>query len=337
MNASINHPPAADIPSTEALPWSRGELRVGPPAPECSLTPFANTQPGNAHDDPALLNHYWYAARLQTLKAADYTCSSCGHREPPSPDGISTLVVVPISIDEHRIDGEQVFSCVHHLDNLQTLCLACSLAALPLPIIEATAVSALHGGASDWRDEGIAGSEYPLERPDPKRPVPCESDPERWWPDLTFASMAERQQFDRRELPYLAGKCAGCYFRTQCAINALQSAASGGVMSGVVIRETPHPTARHRLKLLKQLAGYVLDGPADSETRGRWAETVDRIGVLLQRRPELRPVYLSIVKELRAATATPEQKPAPRSKAPKERTRSSFRSEQLALPLKVSA
>ena len=93
----------------------------------------------------------------------------------------------------------------------------------------------------------------------PIKPVPCDTDPERWFPELDEASFKYRRSFTRYRLPELARACRRCHFRITCAVVALETQANHGVWAGVLVADYPGPGTWHRKKLLAILAEFVAE------------------------------------------------------------------------------
>jgi hypothetical protein len=88
-------------------------------------------------------NHWWSRARVAAKRRDKYRCSRCGHKPAPRP----TRVRFPVAsayraatrawraarADNHlevnhrrpALGAHGTLSCVHHLENLETLCVAC--------------------------------------------------------------------------------------------------------------------------------------------------------------------------------------------------------------------
>jgi 5-methylcytosine-specific restriction endonuclease McrA len=74
-------------------------------------------------------NHWWTLARRAAKRRDKYACRRCGHKPPKRGDPHFRALRKTERLEvNHRIEalgrhGE--ISCVHHLDNLETLCVRC--------------------------------------------------------------------------------------------------------------------------------------------------------------------------------------------------------------------
>jgi len=80
-----------------------------------------------------LVNHQWTPAQLAALKRDGYTCRHCGFCPGKQPDRIGRMIwrrrhhgmevnhIAPLNGRGYRI------GCVHHQENLETLCHSCHL------------------------------------------------------------------------------------------------------------------------------------------------------------------------------------------------------------------
>ena len=74
-------------------------------------------------------NHWWSVARRTVRRRDRYRCTRCGHKPPGrthpkyrtlrKTDRLEVNHITPALGDHRRL------SCAHHLENLETLCLAC--------------------------------------------------------------------------------------------------------------------------------------------------------------------------------------------------------------------
>lgn len=124
--------------------------------------------------------------------------------------------------------------------------------------------------------------------------TPCQQDPDAWFPDR-FDDRAgdgsdERngdiavQQVRRieaqrvqREIRRTTSLCDSCYFKVNCAINALEAGDEYGIHAGVLVEPTPARLRKARARLADVIATEVIDS-------GR---VPHRLAVLVQDRPDM--------------------------------------------------
>lgn len=124
----------------------------------------------------------------------------------------------------------------------------------------------------------------------PPARVECQSDPELWTPEVGEMTPEQREHFKAVDLPRAQSACQSCYFRINCAANALDARAVTGIYAGVQARTVGNPDSMHRRKLLKILAEYEANPPAGEET-WHYEMLCARIADMLRRRTELRAGY----------------------------------------------
>ncbi|SKZ03197.1 Uncharacterised protein [Mycobacteroides abscessus subsp. bolletii] len=124
----------------------------------------------------------------------------------------------------------------------------------------------------------------------PPAPVECQSDPELWTPEVGEMTPEQREHFKTVDMPRAQIACQSCYFRINCATNALDGRAVAGIYAGVQARTVGNPDSMHRRKLLKILAEYEANPPAGEES-WHYEMLCARIADMLRRRTELRDGY----------------------------------------------
>jgi DNA-directed RNA polymerase subunit RPC12/RpoP len=88
-------------------------------------------------------NHWWSRARVAAKRRDKYRCARCGHKPAPRPRRTAHVSEAAYRTAtrswraaraENRIEvnhrspargAHTTLSCIHHLDNLETLCVAC--------------------------------------------------------------------------------------------------------------------------------------------------------------------------------------------------------------------
>jgi hypothetical protein len=138
------------------------------------------------------------------------------------------------------------------------------------------------------------------------KPVPCASDRDLWFPDLEDAPKRRLRHFKRHTLPVIRRACGRCHFRIMCAVMALETQATDGVWAGVLVRDYSRPGTWHRKQLLALLAEFVAEAldkdPAEIDPQ--YEALCERITVMLQRQPELQPIFDAALADTLARTDT---------------------------------
>jgi DNA-directed RNA polymerase subunit RPC12/RpoP len=74
-------------------------------------------------------NHWWTLARRAAKKRDKYRCIRCGHKPPPRSHPKYKHLRKTDRLEVNHIEqargAHKVLSCLHHLANLETLCLRC--------------------------------------------------------------------------------------------------------------------------------------------------------------------------------------------------------------------
>jgi DNA-directed RNA polymerase subunit RPC12/RpoP len=74
-------------------------------------------------------NHWWTLARRAAKKRDKYRCTRCGHKPPPRSHPEYKRLRKTDRLEVNHIEqargAHKVLSCLHHLANLETLCLGC--------------------------------------------------------------------------------------------------------------------------------------------------------------------------------------------------------------------
>jgi 5-methylcytosine-specific restriction endonuclease McrA len=74
-------------------------------------------------------NHWWTLARRAVKRRDNYRCTRCGHKPPARSDPRYKRLRATDRLEVNHIEpargAHRALSCLHHLDNLEALCLAC--------------------------------------------------------------------------------------------------------------------------------------------------------------------------------------------------------------------
>jgi hypothetical protein len=74
-------------------------------------------------------NHWWTLARRAAKRRDRYRCKRCGHKPPsrshPKYKRLRKTDRLEVNHIQQARGAHRELSCLHHLDNLETLCLAC--------------------------------------------------------------------------------------------------------------------------------------------------------------------------------------------------------------------
>lgn len=126
--------------------------------------------------------------------------------------------------------------------------------------------------------------------------TPCKQDPDAWFPDRFDDRVGDETSADeyseeiavqqvrrieaqrvQREIRRATSLCDSCYFKVNCAINALEAGDEYGIHAGVLIEPTPARLRKSRARLADVIASQVIDS-------GR---VPHRLAVLVQDRPDM--------------------------------------------------
>ena len=115
--------------------------------------------------------------------------------------------------------------------------------------------------------------------------TPCRENPEAWFPERKQPGDDDgdgdvdpmEAQLQQRQIRRAAGLCDTCFFRINCAVNALESGSDNGIWAGVLVEPTPARLRKAQRRLAEVIATEIID-----------TESVPyRVGVMLQDRPDL--------------------------------------------------
>jgi Transcription factor WhiB len=122
----------------------------------------------------------------------------------------------------------------------------------------------------DVADGGVGALAAVFDVVKPPRPTPCQSysDLDYWFPDRV-EEIAQRRR--------AATFCDTCYFRVNCAVNALESGSEFGIWAGVAVFPSPARLRKARQKIAEVIAAAVIDT----------GEVPYRVGLMLRRRSDL--------------------------------------------------
>lgn len=74
-------------------------------------------------------NHWWSLARRAVKRRDKYACKRCGHKPPKRSDPTyrkrRKTDRLEVNHIQQALGAHRSLSCLHHLKNLETLCLAC--------------------------------------------------------------------------------------------------------------------------------------------------------------------------------------------------------------------
>jgi DNA-directed RNA polymerase subunit RPC12/RpoP len=74
-------------------------------------------------------NHWWTLARRAAKRRDRYRCKRCGHKPPPRSHPTYKRLRKTDRLEVNHIrqalGAHRALSCLHHLENLETLCLDC--------------------------------------------------------------------------------------------------------------------------------------------------------------------------------------------------------------------
>ncbi|BBX30696.1 hypothetical protein B7435_07245 [Mycolicibacterium peregrinum] len=96
--------------------------------------------------------------------------------------------------------------------------------------------------------------------------TPCQSDPDAWFPDLHADRTdgesdpdPEQLSLERRRIQRTAALCDTCFFRVNCAINALEAGDENGIFAGVLLDHTPARLKKAQARLAEVVAADIID------------------------------------------------------------------------------
>lgn len=133
--------------------------------------------------------------------------------------------------------------------------------------------------------------------------TPCMNDPDAWFPDrfddhsADESHGAEAPQVQRietqrvqRQIRRATSLCGSCFFKVNCAINALEAGDEYGIHAGVLIEPTPARLRKSRARLAEVIATEVIDS-------GR---APHRLAVLVEDRPDMETLIADAGSRVRA-------------------------------------